>query len=154
MPVAPSHNPILHGLEHLIAARANSVSAWYPGSFMLDTVSPSLLLQHAEYLYSHLALYMHSVTDMHIHPGHTHPGWLSAFGLFPEGDLGNLSWRGPGARPWASVPGNYLAFAAVSLGSGISLHSQMLHARKTSMAGQAVGLLRSLQSDLVGDDFP
>lgn len=97
---------------------------------------------------------MHSVTDTHMHPGHTHPGWPSAFGLFPEEDLGNLSWRCPGARPRASVPGNYLAFAAVSLGSGISLHSQMLHARETSMAGQAMGLLRSLQSDLVGDDFP
>ena len=66
--MAPSHNSTLHGLEHLIAAHANSVSTWYPGSFVLDTVSPSPLLQHAEYLYSHVALYMHSITDMHIHP--------------------------------------------------------------------------------------
>lgn len=74
--MAPSHNPTLHGLEHLIAAHANSVSTWYPGSFVLDTVSPSPLLQHAEYLYSHVALYMHSITDMHIHPG-PHTPWLA-----------------------------------------------------------------------------
>lgn len=50
--------------------------------------------------------------------------------------------------------GIILPFAAVSPSSGDVFHSQMLHARETSMAGQAKGLLRSLQSDLVGDDFP